>query len=150
DVLVGNMFLMKLHHTSEHKEQGRGTRGSYSSLDEPAKGGSSGSKRLSLLDVNALLSHGALSTIRDAMLVRGQKNERYWLEFLQGHSPQVSEPPLRYQKFLSDLEASGIHVRRNGGQLQIMALTDQDVKTLAGDREVRNGELIQWNRGRKA
>jgi hypothetical protein len=38
----------------------------------------SNSKRISLLDVNALLSHGATETLRDAGAVRGQQNEDLW------------------------------------------------------------------------
>lgn len=57
-VLAGNAYFMKLHHTSESKGQGR-SGGAYTSDDEPAKGGEHGAKRNALLNVNALLSHGA-------------------------------------------------------------------------------------------
>jgi DNA-directed RNA polymerase subunit beta len=93
NVATGNRFYMKLHHTAESKGQGRGS-GGYSLEDAPAKGGASGSKRVSMLDVNALLSHGATETIRDASLIRGQKNEEYWTQFMQGHTPTEPKVPL--------------------------------------------------------
>jgi DNA-directed RNA polymerase beta subunit len=77
NILTGDRFFMKLSHMSDDKLAGRAT-GGYTMNETPAKGGPEGSKALSLLDVNALLSHGATSVIRDAGLVRGQKNDDMW------------------------------------------------------------------------
>ena len=148
-VMVGNAFFMKLHHSAEPKEQGRGIRGSYSAFGEPAKGGATGSKKLGLLSLNALISHRVPEVIRDASLVRGQRNESYWLDFLQGHTPRPLQVPDRYKHFISLMQGSGINVIPTGNQLQVMALRNQDVSQLAGDRELKSGELIDWNRGQK-
>jgi len=148
NVLTGNRFYMKLHHTAESKTQSRAT-GGYTSAGEPAKGGPSGSKKLALLESNALLSHGALGVLQDASLVRGQRNEDFWLAYMQGHAPPKPKVPLVYQKFVNELKAAGINVVPDGPNLNIMALTDRDVKALAGGRELKNGETVRLDQGLK-
>jgi DNA-directed RNA polymerase subunit beta len=142
-VTTGNRFFMKLHHTAEGKGQGRGS-GGYTAEGTPAKGGETGSKRVALLDVNALLSHGATEVLRDANAVRGQKNEEYWLQFMQGNTPRAPKVPEVYNKFVADLKASGINVVRDGAQVNIMAMTDDDIDQLAGDRNVSSGQTVRF------
>ena len=141
-VQTGKLYVMKLHHMAESKEQAR-SGGSYSSESEPAKGTESGAKRLSLLETSALLSHGAPNVLRDAHLVRGQRNDDYWLQFMSGHAPRQPKVPLVYQKFVDQLKAAGINVIRNGSQTHVMALTNRDVNKLAGDREIQSGQTLR-------
>lgn len=145
DINTGYRFFMKLHHMAETKGQGRGS-GGYTSEDTPAKGGETGSKRVALLDVNALLSHGATEVLRDALAVRGQRNEEYWLQFMQGVTPRQPKVPLVYQKFINELKGAGINVVREGAQLNIMAMTDDDINELAGNREIKVGETVSFSR----
>jgi DNA-directed RNA polymerase subunit beta len=144
-VATGNRFFMKLHHTAESKGQGRGG-GAYTMEDTPAKGGSEGSKRIGMLDTNALLSHGATATLQDVSTVRGQKNDQYWLQFMSGYNPQAAKVPFVYQKFVNQLRAAGVNVVKQGTQTNIMALTDKDVEELAGDRELTSAEGVDWNK----
>lgn len=147
-VLTGTRFFMKLHHQAEGKEQARAS-GAYSLDESPAKGGPQGSKRVSLLDVNALLSHGATQVLRDASAVRGQRNDDYWLRFMEGHEPPEPDVPLVYTKFLEQLKAAGVNVVREGGRLHVLALTRHDVHQLAGDRTLENGETARFDRDLK-
>jgi DNA-directed RNA polymerase subunit beta len=142
-VLTGNRFFMKLHHTAEGKGQGRAM-GSYTAEGTPAKGGSEGAKRVGMLDLGALLSHGAGKVIRDAKMVRGQANPEYWSQFMAGYSPPLPKVPHVYEKFVDQLKASGINTVRTGSQTHIMALTDKDVDQLAGDREIQNSDTVDW------
>jgi len=142
-ISTGNRFFMKLHHTAESKGQGRGS-GAYASDDTPAKGGETGSKRNSLLNVNALLSHGATDYLQDVGAISGQRNEDYWLQFMQGFSPRKPKVPLVYEKFVNELKGAGINVVREGSQLHVMALTDKDVDHLAGDREIEVGDTVDF------
>jgi len=147
-VFTGNRFFMKLHHTAEGKGQGRGT-GGYTMEGTPAKGGETGSKRISLLDNNALLSHGATEVLRDAGAIRGQRNEEFWLPFMRGVTPPKPKVPIVYQKFVNELKASGINVVEDGTQTHIMALTDKDVGELAGQRYLKSGDTVQFEKGLK-
>jgi len=130
------------------KGQGRGS-GGYTAEDAPAKGGETGSKRIALLDVNALLSHGATEVLRDASAIRGQKNEDYWLQFMQGYTPKQPKVPLVYEKFVNELKGAGINVVRDGTQTNIMALTDDDIDQLAGDRTIKSGETVHFDKDLK-
>jgi hypothetical protein len=142
-VLTGNRFFMKLHHTAESKGQGRST-GGYTAEGTPAKGGSEGAKRIGMLDLGALLSHGAGQVIRDAKMVRGQANPEYWSQFMAGYSPPLPKVPHVYNKFVNQLKAAGINTVREGTKTHIMAMTDKDVDSLAGDREIKNSETVDW------
>jgi DNA-directed RNA polymerase subunit beta len=145
-VLTGNRFFMKLHHTSESKAQGRST-GGYTAEGAPAKGGSEGAKRVGMLDLGALLSHGAGQVIRDAKMVRGQANPEYWSQFMAGYSPPLPKIPQVYSKFVEQLRGAGINTVREGTKTHIMAMTDKDIDELAGDREVKNAETVDWKSG---
>lgn len=143
DVLTGNRFFMKLHHTSESKQQSRDT-GGYTMDDMPAKGGPTGAKRMSLLDTTAILSHGATSVIRDAHTVRGQSNTDYWRQVMSGYDPPPPEVHRAQQKFVNSLKASGINVVRDGQRTHLLAMTNKSVEELAGDRELQNADTVDW------
>lgn len=142
-VLTGTRFYMKLHHTAESKGQGRST-GSYTAEGTPAKGGSEGAKRVGMLDLGALLSHGAGKVIRDAKMVRGQANPEYWTQFMAGYDPPLPKVPHVYEKFVHQLRAAGVNTVRTGTKTNIMALTDKDIDELAGEREIQNAETVDW------
>jgi len=141
----GSMWMMKLHHMSESKGSARGL-GAYSADDTPTKGGNEGSKRIAPMHLNALVAHGAYNTFLDAKYARGQANDDYWMQYMQGAAPTLKKTPLVYQKFENSLRASGIHVAPSEGRLNIMALTDADIAKLAEDREIRSGETLRWEK----
>ena len=148
DVLVGNRFIMKLSHMAEDKLQGRSF-GNYTQDEVPAKGGEEGSKQVGLLQANALISHGATNVMSDAGTIRGQRNEDYWLAFMQGLNPPKPRIPFVYQKFVNQLRAAGINVVESGTKTHIMAMTDKDVGELAGDRLIENGDTVDFAKGLK-
>jgi hypothetical protein len=133
-VATGHRFFMKLHHTAESKGQGRGAGRTRPTTPRPRA-----SKRVSMLDVNALLSHGATETLRDAGAVRGQKNENWWLQFMQGNTPADPKVPMVYEKFVNQLKAAGINVVRDGHQTHVMALTTRTWTPWPGTARSGNG-----------
>lgn len=142
-ILTGHRFFMKLHHTAESKGQGRSV-GGYTAEGTPAKGGAEGAKRVGMLELGALLSHGAGKVVRDAKMVRGQANPEYWTQFMAGYDPPLPKVPHVYEKFVNQLRASGVNTVRTGTKTHIMALTDKDIDTLAGEREVTSAETVDW------
>ena len=94
NVPVGNRWMMKLHHMADDKVQGRGL-GSYSSEGTPAKGSQDGgkSKKVGLLEQNALLSHGASAVITEDMRVKGQSSPEYWARYMSGYKPETPKVP---------------------------------------------------------
>lgn len=134
-VLTGNMFIMKLMHTSESKGQSRGLAG-YTSDMQPSKGGSDGAKRMGVMELNALLGNGALNNIVDMKYVKGQENTDYWRQYMAGFNPPTPKIPYVYSKFINYLKGAGINVVREGPRLQLMALTNKDIDTLCENREI--------------
>lgn len=143
-VATGSRFFMKLHHSAEGKGQSRGG-GGYTAEGQPGKGGADGSKRVGLLDTNALLAHGATATLNDALNVRGQQNEDDWMRFMQGHNIKSQHVPFTYKKFVNQLRSAGVNVVNNGPQTNIMAMTTADVENLAADRELQSAEGVNWD-----
>jgi DNA-directed RNA polymerase beta subunit len=140
NVLTGERFMMKLHHMAEDKNVGRDV-GSYTSEGLPARGGDLGSKRISGMEINSLISHGATAVLRDAQTVRGQRNDEYWKAFRMGLTPPSPKVPMVYQKFLSHLEGSGVHVKKDGNKLQLFALTDKDIDQMSSGA-VQSGNTV--------
>jgi len=97
-----------------------------------------------MLELNALLSHGAYEVAKDASTVRGQANPDLWRQFMAGHPMPNPEVPRVYKKFVAELQAAGINPLRNGPRLQIMAMDQKAVEHLTGDRELQNSETVNW------
>lgn len=139
-VLTGERFIMKLHHMAEHKNVGRDV-GAYTSEGIPARGGELGAKRVSNMEQNALLSHGATSVLRDAQVIRGQRNDEFWRAFRMGLTPPPPKVPIVFNKFLSYLEGSGVHIKRDGSKLQLFALTNKDIDEMSAGA-IENGNTV--------
>jgi DNA-directed RNA polymerase beta' subunit len=83
------------------------------------------------MEQSSLLSHGATAVLRDAQVVRGQRNDDYWRAFRLGMPPPSPKVPMVYGKFLSYLQGAGINVKKDGHRLQLFALTDRDIGKLS-------------------
>jgi len=144
----GYSYVQKLHHSAEGKTSDRSF-GHYTADEQPASGGSEGAKRVALMHTNALISHGAYNMLADARRIRGQKNDDYWAAFMRGYQPPEPEMPQMYHKFMAHLQGSGINVTPTANKLKILALTNNDVKQLVGNREVTSSETIKWEGDKK-
>jgi DNA-directed RNA polymerase beta subunit len=127
EILTGDQFFMKLSHMAEGKLSGRDV-GSYTAEGLPAKGGEEGAKRVGLLEMGALLSHGATNVIRDAKMIRGQRNDDFWRAFRLGYAPPSPKTPMVYDKMLAHLSGAGINLKKKGDTTHLFAMTDKDVE----------------------
>ncbi len=144
NVFIGHQYIVKLHHTAEGKLSARDT-GGYAVDESPAKGGPTGSKRIGLLDDLTLISHGATEFLKDAKLVRGQRNDDYWRALKSGQTPTVPRESFANKHFLSLLKAAGVNVRDQGrGKTQLSYMTDRDVDAMA-QHEVANSGTYDFN-----
>ena len=136
-ITTGNMYFYKLKHTAESKEAGRGT-GGYTEDDTPASGGREGSKRISLLESQALVGHGVTEFMKDAKLIRGQKSDNFWRDLRLGRSPSMPGRPFVHDKLMAHIEGAGIRLTKDGDKLSIFGMTDRDAQQLTQGREVRS------------
>lgn len=135
DVATGIVFHYKLKHMSESKQGARST-GEYTAEDLPMKGGKTGARRLGNMEVSALAAHGADQVLRDAKLIRGQRNDEFWRSFRDGMTPTPPSSPLVNQKFFAHLRAAGISLDEYPDRIHMYGATDQDIKKLTGQRRV--------------
>ena len=145
DVQTGNRYFMRLHHLAEKKLSARDT-DEYTADDTPAKGGPTGAKRISLAETAALLSAGATEILRDAKLVRGQRNDDYWRALQLGYTPSMPTDSVASKKFLAQLQAAGVNVNERGENLYLMPLTDDAVDELAKSRRVTKAATFDWDK----
>ena len=135
DVATGIVFHYKLKHMSESKQGARST-GEYTAEDLPMKGGKTGARRLGNMEVSALAAHGADQVLRDAKLIRGQRNDEFWRSFRDEMTPTPPSSPLVNQKFFAHLRAAGISLEEYPDRVHMYGATDQDIKKLTGQRRV--------------
>jgi DNA-directed RNA polymerase beta subunit len=145
-IFTGNRYFMNLHHQAEKKLTARDL-GGYSTEEAPVKGGEEGAKRISISDINALLAHGAIDVIKDARLVRGQKNDEYWRAVKMGTPVPAVNVPFVWEKFVSQLKGAGVNVERQGGAVNIYGMTGSDVKKLSGG-EIQDPRDIDFRTGK--
>lgn len=138
----GYAYFMAFHHLAEKKESMRSSDAAYTQDEQPAKGGVSGAKRASGLDLWALLSHGATDVIKDNQIIRGTRNDNYWNALKLGLPIPEPGEPFIYKKFLNTLRAGGVNVVEKGNVTSIMPQTDKDIDALAKGREITSSDMV--------
>lgn len=146
-IAVGNAYFLKLHHTSDSKLSSRG-QGIYDQNEMPVKGGEEGmmAKRHSNLESNAILSSGAYNVIKDAIHLRGQRNDDYWREVRMGQTPSLAKKsPFIWDKYIALMQGAGINAKRadNGDSIQATPFTDKDF-ALFNPVEIKNDGIIDF------
>lgn len=142
-IMVGDGFVLKLHHTGSSKASAR-SQGSYDANMQPSHGSGpmAGSKRLSGLESYALLSSGAYNVMRDGATVRGTRNDDYWRKMRAGHSPEEPGAPFVWDKFKALLNGSGYLAKHlPDGALRLQMWRDQDLEEHK-PIEVKNGDSV--------
>ena len=138
----GYIFAQAFHHLAEKKFSARGNESSYTQDEQPARGGVDGAKRLSQLDRTALLSHGATEVLKDAITIRGTKNEEYWNKLRLGLPVPEPGVPFIYNKFLNTLRAGGINVVEKGDKTSILPMTNKDIEKMSEGRLITNSKMV--------
>jgi hypothetical protein len=116
---------------AEYIEKGRGL-GFYTAEGLPARGSAegAGSKRVAIMDLNALISHNANHVLQDAKLIRGQKNPEFWAAHMSGHKPPTPPVPHVYHKFI---KVAGR--RRGSGFFDVVRVEHAQHVGCVGERE---------------
>lgn len=140
----GYAYMHSFHHLSEKKLSARGGGGGYDVNQQPAKGGFTGAKRFSGLDVGAMLSHGATAVLKDVFQIRGTRNDEYWKALRSGQSLPDPGVPFIYTKFLNTLRAGGINVKESKGKTSLLPMTDSAVME-TGAKPILNAEMLDYD-----
>lgn len=143
NIFTGNSYMMKLHHTAESKLSARDQAG-YTQEGLPAKGGPTGAKRVGMLDSYSLIAAGATEFMKDAKLIRGQRNDDYWRAIRNGELAVIPERSLSNDMFRDQLTAAGVKLRQNGSRTGLSPLLDRDVDELA-QKEIESGDTFNFD-----
>lgn len=138
----GYMYTMAFHHLAEKKASAVGNDAAFTQDEQPAKGGFSGGKKMSTMDLWGLLAHNAPDVIKDSQLIRGTKNDQYWRALQLGLPTPEPEEPFIYKKFLNTLRAGGVNVTEKGSITSIMPQTDKDVEQLSQGRVITSSDMV--------
>jgi hypothetical protein len=103
----------------------------------------SNSKRFGTLEQSAMVGHNAFQNILDSKLLRGQSNADFWRSIRTGGIPTIPGEPLVHKKFFAHLTGSGINVRKTKQGISCFALSNSDVKELAGPRELKTRDTYE-------
>lgn len=140
-VQTGELFFYKLKHMAELKERGRST-GTYSAEDVPLKG-EGAARRLGGMESSAVFSGGGMEVLRDAKIVRGQRNDEFWRDYRSGKYPETPGFPLVHQKFFAHLKAAGVNLEDKGDRVHLYGATDANMKELTGNRRVTKAATFE-------
>jgi DNA-directed RNA polymerase subunit beta len=141
-VLTGYGQMLKLHHLSESKYASRGQASYDTGWDQPAKGGETGAKRHSGLEVNAIQASGAYALNRENSTLRGQKNDDFWRAVRSGRQPVPPGKPFAWHKFRVLLQGAGLDTAEKGkGQYRLGPMTDARLAALR-PVDLRNSDLV--------
>ena len=130
-VHVGNPYILKLDKQGQHNYSVRegGAGHPYDMLLQPAKpGGEKNAKALDLLTMYSMLSHGARANLREMATVKSTRNDEFWKALKSGQSLPPPETTHAYNRFMGYLRGAGIDVKKEGSQLTLAPLTDEQVK----------------------
>jgi DNA-directed RNA polymerase beta subunit len=140
-IQTGKMFFYKLKHMAELKERGRST-GTYSAEDIPLKG-EGAARRLGGMESSAVFSGGGMEVLRDAKIVRGQRNDEFWRDYGSGKYPETPGFPLVHQKFFAHLKAAGVNLEDRGDRVHLYGATDANMRELTGNRQVTKAATFE-------
>ncbi len=138
DVLVGYQYIIKHVHQAEKKLAARsgGPGYDYDANMAPKASGHASGQSMGELGLYSLLSHGALSLIREGATYKSDASQNeVWTALQTGEPLPPPKPSFAYGKFLSMLAAMGVAVDRSGSQLNLRPTTDEDTLKRS------NGEL---------
>jgi DNA-directed RNA polymerase subunit beta' len=143
-VLVGKQYTLKLQHQIDKKLSGRahGYGFDYDANLVPKGGGTTGgAQRFGELGLYAMLAHGAVGNIRDALTWKSDKQQdEVWTAIQTGAILPAPKPSFAYEKFLAYMAALGMNVEKEGNGLVAGPMTDEQIL------EMSNGELADGSR----
>ena len=143
-VLVGKQYTLKLQHQIDKKLSGRahGYGYDYDANLVPKGGGETGgAQRFGELGLYAMLAHGAVGNIRDALTYKSDKQQdEVWTAIQTGAILPAPKPSFAYEKFLAYMSALGMNIEKEGNGLIVGPMTDEQIT------EMSSGELKDGSR----
>ena len=139
-IFAGNQYILRLMHDVEKKHKARGERGSYDLNLQPAAG-KTGGQSLDPMTMYAMIAHGASKNLRDATLIKGQKNDEIWQSLQLGLPIPTPKTNFVFDKLVSYLQNAGVNVNKNGNYLITSPFTDKQLSKISAG-EIKNARDV--------
>ncbi len=130
-VLTGYQHCVKLTHQVDKKLSARsyGYGNAYDANLSPKGGGDGGAQRFGELGLYAMLSHGSLANVREALSWKSDKAQSdVWVAIQTGDPLPAPKTAFAYDKFIAYLNGVGVDVERKGNEMRLVPFTDADIR----------------------
>jgi len=160
-VLVGPQHMLKLTHQIDKKtavRSGMPLKGdnepeSYDNNLLPIGGKKTGGQRMSPLGIYSLLAHGAKANIREMQTIKSEgddprpfgwagQHREVWSAIQSGTPLPTPRPTFSFNKFTSMLKAAGVNVEKKGHNIQLLPLTNKQIKDMSSGAIPKPAELV--------
>jgi len=139
-IFTGNQYMMKLKQVVEHKLKARDY-GSYTVDQQPGKG-EKGGQKMDPLTTYVMLAHGAKENLREASIIKGQKNDEIWRALQLGLPLPPPKVNFAFDKLLTYLKSAGVDTRKDGHTLTLTPFLDSDVKNISSGKLSDPGHML--------
>ena len=137
-ILHGHQYILKLEHQVEKKlsARGAGIEERYSeTTGQPGRGQGTGGQAVGLMEVYALLAHGADANLAEMFTFKGNKSLEAWRAIENGTFLPPPEIPESSKRFVSMLKGMGVNLKEEGRNIKITPFLDKEVA------KISNGEV---------
>ena len=138
-VFTGKQYIMRLMHDVEKKHKAR-ERGTYDLNLQPAAG-KTGGQSIDPMTMYAMVAHGASKNLRDATMIKGQRNDEIWQALQLGLPLPTPKNNFVWDKMVAYLQNAGVNVQKNGNYLITSPFTDKHLKDITGG-ELKNARYM--------
>ena len=147
EILVGQQYIIKHMHQIDKKMSARAHGYGYAydaNLVPRSSGKNDGAQRFGELGLYAMLAHGAVHNIRDALTSKSDRaQDEVWTAIQMGQIPPAPKTSFAYEKFLSYLNALGVNVEKAGNEIGAMPLTDKQVIGMSNGELSDGGKIVR-------
>ena len=123
NIFTGRGYMMKLFKATDTNFAARNT-GSYTTNEQPAKGGHSSASRIGSMEMNALVAYGVPRLIDEVGGLKSQMNNEWWQAYQRGAPTPAVKKPFVVDKFVGMLNGSQIKLHKKGDKVGLLPLTD--------------------------
>lgn len=137
-VMVGNQYVLKLHHVVDKKMTARSFGTGYSVHGQAPRGSGvpGGGQKVDQLGLYAMLAHGAEHNIREMYTFKSDADQDdVWYALMAGQELPDPVPSRAMHNLVSYMKAMGIHTNKSGDKYVLSPMTDAQTKSIS------NGEI---------
>ncbi len=137
-ITVGRKYIVKLRHKADKKLGSRNPRIGQSTIEGiPIHG-----QKIDRYTRYALLAHGAKANLAEMATYKAEDNPDLWMAIQYNEPLPPPKPTQAYKKFIGLLKSMNVNVKKDGRELIMSPLTDDDVSKISSG-EIENAHTYR-------